>query len=76
MQEQNKEIVMKSHVATLLIRPLRNPRFAMIEDVFGAASLFLLLFVDVVAGPQNTLSAKQNSSNLNNNNNNNTPLMV
>ena len=45
MQEQNKEIVMKSHVATLLIRPLRNPRFAMIEDVVGAASLFLLLFV-------------------------------
>ena len=45
IQEQNKEIIMKSHVATLLIRPLRNPRFAMIEDVAGAASLFLLLFV-------------------------------
>lgn len=36
---------MSSHIATLLIRPLANPRFAMLEDALGAASLFVLLFV-------------------------------
>jgi hypothetical protein len=45
IQQQNKENMMKSRIATLLIRPLTNPSAAMIEDILGALSLFLLLFV-------------------------------
>lgn len=45
IQQQNKEIMMKSRIATLLIRPLSSPSAAIIEDVLGAVSLFLLLFV-------------------------------
>ena len=47
-----QEIAMTAKVATLLFRPLTNRHAAMIEDVLGVISLFLLLFLGLgLSGP-------------------------
>ena len=43
---------MTAKVATLLFRPLTNRHAAMIEDILGVISLFLLLFLGLgLSGP-------------------------